>query len=278
MMACLSIAAAISVVPAYASEPTVEASAMATVRGKVSFQRRNTVVPFSEGFIGETLNLAAESFCNGFGCPQSSPYWAVIVDDGTRRYEFHEAFALGASRAPQFVEIRGVAVHPGAEIAVVGSVEPVSPTYGIISEVRNVSLISNRYEAYAPMLDSVYGVEDTAWNCASSEDQDHSVTAYVWYGRRSIQENETFHLRVIAKRTNDPVHLQGVTDISNVQLKQYSGNIVYEGAIDDTSASLAIRRNSPQIHTYPSSLTISSAQGSLGVRMYCSPIVYPSNL
>jgi len=218
-------------------------------------------------------------FCDSIGCPQSSPYWTLMVEDGNRQYEFHQPFAMGSSRAPEYVEVGGVMIRSGVEVAVVGAIEPITPTYGIISEVKNVSVLSNHSLTAEAYVDSIWGAEGTGWNCANAENIGYSVGAWIWYGRRSVSENETFHLRVMAKRVSTGINQQGVAEIGNVQMKQLSSSLVYEGAIDATAAALAISRSSPQIRNYPSTLRISTAQSMNGapfpiagaVRMICNP-------
>jgi hypothetical protein len=268
----LSVATAGSATLAYAAGDGIEASTVTTVRGKVLFEKRNTVVPYG----GDLFHAISEllPFCDSMNnCPRSSPYWAMLVDDGQRQYELHQPFAMGSSRAPESVQIGGVVLHQGNQVSVEGSIETISDSYGIISEVKSISILSNATLGTQNYLQSIYGAEGTGWTCVSSDNPSYGVDAYIWYGRQNRTENENFHLRVIAKRLNDLAHLQqGVTEIGNVRMRQVAGNIVYEGEIDDTAATLAIRRDSPQIRNYPSSLSVSTLQGSLGVRMLCNPI------
>jgi hypothetical protein len=100
------------------------------------------------------------------------------------------------------------------------------------------------------------------------------VNAFIWYRRDNPWEKENVHLRVVAKKIGDLGKLQqGVTEMAHVQLKELSGNLVYQGAIADTAAILAISRSPMVNQSYPSSLSVSSLHSSLGVRMICSPIL-----
>jgi hypothetical protein len=272
MTLCLSLASLFSASGTYASVNSIESSSLTTVRGTVRFEKRNTIVPMGDNLIAEALDMSV-SFCDGDGCPRPSAYWAVIVDDGRRQYEMHQAFAVGAKRAPMFIQINGVMLRPGSEIALEGSIESISESYGIISDVKSISVISNPKLPGQGMTDSIYGMEGPGWNCASNDYSSQGVNALVWYGRQSVMSNESFHIRVVVQKMIDTnrVH-QGVTDINNVQLMQVGGSLVYQGAVDDTAATLAIQRNSPMVRNYPSTLSVSSARGGMGVRMLCSPV------
>lgn len=273
---CLAVAVLFSAAGTHAADDTFEIAAMTTVRGTVRFEKRSTVVPYIENMMTEVVN-SAMPVCTDDYCPRSNPYWAVIVDDGQHEYELHQPFAIGESRAPNFLEINGVKVRPGFQVAVEGSIETISPSYGIISDVTKISVLSAKVMPGQARLEADYGTALAyGWSCMSLEDPFNGVNAYVWYGRKSRSENFGFHLRVIAKRIYDLAHLhQGVTDISYLQMKQVSNNIVYQGAVDDTAATLAIQRVSPQVYNYPSNLRISSIQGSMGVRMFCNPMPMP---
>lgn len=272
MTFCLSVGSLFLTTVTYASANTIEASSLTTVRGTVRFEKRNTVVPMANGLIADALDMTA-SFCDGDNCPRSNPYWAVIVDDGHRQYEMHQPFALGAKRAPMFVQIGGVILRPGTEISLEGSIESISESYGIIADVKSISVISSPALPGQDMVGSIYGMEGPGWNCLGSENPGAGVNALVWYGRQSIMSNESFHIRVVVNKMIDTNRVQqGVTEINNVQLMQLAGSLVYQGAVDDTAATLAIQRNSPLIRNYPSTLSVSSSQGGMGVRMLCSPV------
>ncbi len=272
LILCLTVATLFSAVRASAAEETIGVAALMTVRGTVRFEKRSTVVPMINDLLADALS-ATLPFCDGGNCPRSNPYWAVTVNDGKRLYELHQPFAIGSLRAPSFVEINGVILRPGAEITVEGSIESLSETYGIISDVKSISVLSSPGLPGLEMVGSIYGAESSGWNCQSTEDPNNGVDAWIWYGRETRRSRESFHLRVVIKRLINIGRIQqGVTDISNVQMSQVAGNIVYQGSVDDTAATLAIQRNSPQIRNYPSRLAISSMQGALGARMLCSPV------
>jgi hypothetical protein len=278
---CLAVAVLFSTAAgASVSDDTFEIAAMTTVRGTVHFEKRNTVVPYSDSIAGNEFSSVLP-VCNENFCPRSNPYWAVVIADGQRQYEFHQPFAIGASRAPNFVEVSGVKLRPGFEIALEGSIDSISDSYGIISDVKRISVLSSRPMPGLERLEAGYGVQMAyGWSCASLEDPSNGLNAYVWYGRRSHTDGLGFHLRVIAKRIADLANLhQGVTEISYLQMKQTTANLIYQGAARDLAATLAIQKTvSPQINNYPSSLRISNLQGSMGVRMFCNPFMMPVRL
>jgi hypothetical protein len=277
---CLAVAVLFSTAAgASVSDDTFEIAAMTTVRGTVHFEKRNTVVPYFNGMSADVVN-SAMPVCSEDFCPRSNPYWAVIVQDGQRLYELHQPFAIGATRAPNFVEVSGVKLRPGFEIALEGSIESISESYGIISDVKSISVLSSRSMPGQGSLAATYGYGVQmayGWSCASLEDPYNGLNAYVWYGRKSHADGLGFHLRVIAKKISDLANLhQGVTEISYLQMKQTSSNLIYQGSASDLAAILAIQKTvSPQISNYPSSLRISNMQGSMGLRMYCNPIMMP---
>lgn len=102
---------------------------MAVIRGKVSFQRHQTVVPFV--------------VCAGVElCPQSQPFWTLVVSDSRGKYEIDEIFALGSERAPRQVEVSGLTVHEGCQVIVEGQVDPLGDDYGIVSRIKSLEVVS----------------------------------------------------------------------------------------------------------------------------------------
>jgi hypothetical protein len=275
---CLAVAMIFSASEAHAADNNFEIAAMTTIRGTVHFEKRNTVVPLNDNPTHEVVNTALPGCYDGL-CPRSSSYWAVLVDDGQHLYELHQPFAIGAARSPSFIEISGVKIRPGFEVAIEGSVDEISPNYGIIADVKSISVLSSKVLPGQGRLESQYQTTlSYGWNCVGLKDPFNGLNAYVWYGQRKPSEGFGFHLRVTAKQIDDQVPLrQGVTVIYDLQMRHLSNGIVYRGAASDMAAILAIQGAAAQVGTYPSNLKISNTQGSLNVPMFCSPIVMMPN-
>jgi hypothetical protein len=275
---CLAATMIFSAAGALAADNNYEIAAMTTIRGTVHFEKRNTVVPFSDNETSEVVNSALPGCEDGL-CPRSNPYWAVLVDDGQHLYELHQPFAIGEVRSPKFIEVNGVKIRPGFEVAIEGSVDEISPNYGIIADVKSISVLSSKVLPAQGRLETQYQTSlSYGWNCVGFKDPFNGLNAYVWYGQKKPTDSFGFHLRMTAKQIDDHAPLrQGVTVIYDLEMKHFAKGIVYQGAASDMAAILAIQGASAQVGTYPSSLKISNTQGSLNVRMFCSPVVMMPN-
>lgn len=100
------------------------------IRGKVSFQRRQTVVP---------LSLCKE----GERCPRSKPYWTIIVAAGNGLFELDETFALGKEVPPQSLQVAGLSVRAGVQVILEAKVDAIADDYGMISEIKSLEIVSD---------------------------------------------------------------------------------------------------------------------------------------
>jgi hypothetical protein len=100
------------------------------IEGRVSFERRQTVIPMSICQFPES-------------CPHSQTYWSLVVEADTGKFELDEPFAVGNEQAPAKVELSGLIVSEGARVVLEGKVESVCDDFGIISEIKSLAVISD---------------------------------------------------------------------------------------------------------------------------------------
>lgn len=108
-------------------EPTV-------TTGTVQFTRHRTLTPF---VICE--NLPGK-------CPQSKPYWTVVVTNDEGIYEWNEPQAMGRESAPESIDFGGLTVHPGSRVHVEGTIERVSSGHAYITDIREISEVPDGFE------------------------------------------------------------------------------------------------------------------------------------
>ncbi|MEK6706980.1 MAG: hypothetical protein AABZ06_14475 [Bdellovibrionota bacterium] len=104
-----------------------------TVIGKVTFEKRTTIVPLSICEQGQI-------------CPKPQIYWSVMVHSNGVRYEIDEVFGLGNFKAPEYVELTGVVIKPGCQVALVGRVEPITKDYVIVSDIKQAMVLNEGCE------------------------------------------------------------------------------------------------------------------------------------
>lgn len=281
MSALISIGAGYAEVPAPCDQGLIHETAemFGAIQGKVQFQKRSTVVPMSGG------EFTTESLCTSEKCPKSNPYWAVVIVQGDTVYELNQAFAFGKSRAPEYVQIENVLIRPGVEVYMEGTVETISPTYGIIGDVKVVTLVDGEkvlMRRNPGGTEYVWNLDAAGWSC-QSYDTDGSVSARIWYGRRTNQEPEAFHIRVTAKSFENSVVVEHVIDLGNVQVRDVAGKLSFESKAPQADASLAIHKNPSQLRNFPATLRVSNVAKSNedifpfegDVSMFCNPSMFP---
>lgn len=102
----------------------------AQVVGNAHFERRFTFVP-----------LRAELFCTNAPCPKSEPYWALVLQSDGVQYEMDHQFSMGATTAPELVEVLGTVIRPGSRVMLDGEVESLSADYAVVTHVKAASLV-----------------------------------------------------------------------------------------------------------------------------------------
>lgn len=107
-----------------------ECNAVATsmeVIGKVSFEKRQTIIPLV--------------ICEAEPCLRSEPYWVLILEQDEKRFELGAIFAKGSDNAPESIELLGVLIRPGARIQLEGWVSLLSEKYAVITHPKRVSVL-----------------------------------------------------------------------------------------------------------------------------------------
>ena len=132
-----------------------------TVAGVAHFEKRYTFVP--------------NDICMGLRqCPQSKPYWALVLQGETAKYEIDQVFDEGDNRAPESVHLDGKLVRDGSQVKVDANVEYSAPDYYILGDIHNVTLIM-WYEGDEEV------VSYSNWSCHGDLDRDTEIKVAVWY-------------------------------------------------------------------------------------------------
>lgn len=97
-----------------------------TLNGKAGFEKRMTLIPLL--------------VCNGSECPESKPYWTLVLLDEGIKYELDQPFLSETASPPEFIEINGVTVRQGARLLLTGKAQYISPTYALITDVHQVEV------------------------------------------------------------------------------------------------------------------------------------------
>lgn len=98
------------------------------VTGQATLESRATLVPYA---------LCEQKD----GCPQSEPYWVLVVKDDAVTYELDERFGQGSREAPASVELVGTQIRPGATVMIEGRFRPVSNDYVYVDEVTRAGVL-----------------------------------------------------------------------------------------------------------------------------------------
>ena len=111
-------------------------STIGKVKGKVTFERRATIVPLDDGSQGQNgLMMCENTFCS-----KSEPYWVVIVTQDKVKYEVEEMFNLGSETPPESVLVSGSIIRPGTRITLEGRIQLVTPGYATIRDIRRIDV------------------------------------------------------------------------------------------------------------------------------------------
>lgn len=242
--------------------PAHGAEVFSRVQGKVLLEKRTTIVPLVDG-------VEATAICRPVApCSHPSTYWSFVVLDGMTKYELVHPFASGQANRPEFVEINGVAIRPGSEVEVEGTVEVLSPTYGVISEVTNIRLVRG-FQMNLPQdmgTSAFWKLDQSGWECHGP---DAAVSARIWYGKNSPNEDEAFHFSISMN--------QAFADIGRVQIKRTQGSVIYSAQALAAEAVLMIQHDTQRIRDFPSILMLSRGFPFTGnLQMACSPSWVPS--
>lgn len=225
-----------------------------TVQGKVSFERRATVVPLT--------------VCdNGRPCYESKPYWSMLIASETGKFELDQAFALGSHNEPDAVEMAGVTIRPGFQVEVEGRVERITRDYAIVSEVKNINVLEKGPSEVVSEVSTFIAAPDvlspanSGWDCRSSELEYGRLRVHVRYeaGLHADESAEGFTIRVLEK-SQDGLRFREVASIKSIEMRKTANGLRYVGGNPRASADLTIQHSSESIFDSPAWLTLTRAK------------------
>lgn len=103
-----------------------------TIVGQSEFEKRMTLIPMV--------------VCEDVICPQSQPYWTLIIVQDGIHYELSQLFYPGSFTPPESIEVAGVIVRPGSRLMLTGNVHHVSPKFAIITKVKWIDVVMDLVE------------------------------------------------------------------------------------------------------------------------------------
>lgn len=194
-----------------------------TVNGVAHFEKRYTFVP--------------NDICQGLKqCPQSQPYWALVLQGETAKYEIDQVFDEGESRQPESVHLDGKLVRDGSQIKVDANVEYSASDYYILGDVRNVNLIM-WYEGDEEV------VSYSNWSCHGDLDRDTEIKVAVWYNGMNEGTPVTHYglrLTALQEAAAGPQSFNLAT-LNNVRAFADRDTVVYQGSDTFSNVELVIQ-------------------------------------
>jgi hypothetical protein len=230
----LSIAASASLNP-------VQPYAAVHVQGKVSLERRDTIVPY---------------YCTVNGCQHSVPYWVLVLRDRAHSYELNQPFNRGSADAPQSVDVNGVPISTGEEIALDANASLAVADWVFLDDVRNVVVIHDpNAPSPVPSPETVY----EGWTCKTADSSDTlSVYADVWYVYdRDGQKANRMRVSAITVGPDGPVTKQ-IVAMDQVNVSEIKDQLAYDGnSPTQGTASLVIDHADEHFRDLPAALHLS---------------------
>ena len=194
-----------------------------SIQGEVYFEKRYTKVVHEE--------------CESGVCPHSEPYWTVLIRVGNVSYIVNKRYGLGRSRAPQEVELGGVALREGMMIQLDGVVYSYASDSFVISEVVKVSLL-----------------RELGWACHSLGGE-RSIFARVWRDPLEV-ESSRYRLRVQEIRNR---RVRTLAELNQMSVSLNDQWLVFEGETRDSQGlgvRLEIQQSQQEFRDVPSQLTL----------------------
>ena len=113
-----------------------DVSTIGKVKGKVSFERRATIVPLGDVQGGQESQM----MCENAICAKSEPYWVLVILQDKVKYELQEMFNLGSESPPESVLVSGAIIRPGTQITLEGRIQLIAPGYATIRDIRRIDV------------------------------------------------------------------------------------------------------------------------------------------
>ena len=170
------------------ASPIFVPSGMVQVIGSVSFQKHQTVVNLEE--------------CEDKLCPESKPYWVMMVDTGEFNFELGQIFSFGSETAPSSVDVSQVTVRPGERILLEAKLDSLNRNYGILSEVNRIEILMDEQKAESKAegpgiitvgKPSVLPSDALSWHCYGVLPTGQKVYTEVWFSGNDGNQR-IFHL------------------------------------------------------------------------------------
>ncbi|MBC7692075.1 MAG: hypothetical protein H7222_09915 [Methylotenera sp.] len=110
------------------ANPEVPLTTRATVSGKVTFERRWTIVPM---IMCQPQSLP---------CVKSHPYWVLTVTQDGVKYQLDTVYALGNENAPEAMNVNGALIRQGSQVSLEGRIQLISQGFAVISDLNRVDI------------------------------------------------------------------------------------------------------------------------------------------
>jgi hypothetical protein len=228
MLAAFVMIAGASV--ASADELSLQTPHYSKISGVAHFERHHTVIPLT--------------YCNAVDCIRAKPYWAMVVQAGSSRYELNQVFNEGSERAPEAVRVGSVVIRPGSRVVVQGHVDVITRDYAVISDIQKIDVVMDEelrsQEAGAPFF---------GWTC-------HSIgeTHPVYVDVTQVSRNGGYAMKILSDTGTEQEGLRTVANFGEVRLSMTDESIAFEGSTHRVSAQLAIDQRAGRINDLDSML------------------------
>lgn len=216
----------------------ISPSRITTVIGKALLEKRATVVPMA----------ICESLKKNMPCPKSEPYWALVVEHESVRYEVDYPFDLGREEAPAGVEIQGTWIEPGARVALEGQVRPLTEKHHLVSDIQEARVLSeSRMWTMSPV-----------WKCRNPEssDEEPRIQVEVWQIQTSAKDRH-FDLKVWSA---DEQSWRQLAQIENARVIIGRDQVSFRGKTLTTDVVLDLDQTEQAFDKVPASLRLQKLQ------------------
>ena len=214
----------------------------------------------------EKHRVLTPQYCTQQGCAKPHPYWALVLDSGTLRYEFREEFAPGQNRAPESVQLDGVVVKSGMRLIVQARVDTVTRDRSVISEVQRVQIamgplgLAELTGGWEPDNAPFFG-----WECRSVSE---ALPVYVDVER--LAHEGSYSMRIQAESGDREIGVRTIASFGHVEFNTTPDKIGFAGAEPRVQAVLDIDSRSGDFKSLESTLSLTEkADEHRAIRLLC---------
>ncbi len=200
--------------------------AQVEVTGRVSFERRLTVVPLSRAFCLSPLK-----------CGEQGIYWVMTIEDSDRKYVLEQPFAIGQDDQPEFVELSGVLLRQGTRVNILGHAVLSSDMTAILKQIDRLTLVMDLARGAGLASQGIrkeLGADKGGFFCKNDR-----IAAKLFY--RTDAVGPIFTLKLIDDSGASGLP-RGIAEFGDIRGSLTDREILIEGDSDRSTVTLAIDR------------------------------------